>query len=125
MNFSHTTIRRTTLAALLGLGIAAVAAPGSAANKFRGKGDGGIVAEKGGSDRAYRYPIDIKGQTLLNAGNASFDISGKVQDNGAVAVRIAYGQKSASGSGRLSGTTGEGSWSGGGCGGTWTAERRG
>ena len=124
MNFSHTIVRRTTLAALLGLGLAAIAAPVSATNNFDGKWSVVIVTENGDCDRAYRYPIDIRGQTLINAGNASFDISGKVQDNGAVAVRIAYGQKSASGSGRLSGTTGEGSWSGGGCGGTWTAERR-
>lgn len=125
MNFSHTTLRRTTLAALLGVGMVMAAAPVSATSNFDGKWSVVIVTEKGDCDRAYRYPIDIRGQNLLNAGNASFDISGKVQDNGAVAVRIAYGQKSASGSGRLSGTTGEGSWSGGGCGGTWTAERRG
>jgi hypothetical protein len=125
MNFSHTTFRRTTLAALLGVGMVMAAAPVSATSNFDGKWSVVIVTEKGDCDRAYRYPIDIRGQTLINAGNASFDISGKVQDNGAVAVRIAYGQKSASGSGRLSGTTGEGSWSGGGCGGTWTAERRG
>ena len=125
MNFSHTTLRRTTLAALLGVGMVMAAAPVSATSNFDGKWSVVIVTEKGDCDRAYRYPIDIRGQNLLNAGNASFDISGKVQDNGAVAVKIAYGQKSASGSGRLSGTTGEGSWSGGGCGGTWTAERRG
>ena len=60
-----------------------------------------------------RYPIDIRNQTLINAGNTSFDISGKVQGDGAVAVRISYGDKSANGSGRLFDTTGEGHWSGG------------
>ena len=122
---SHTTFRQATLAAVLGLGIVAASAPVQATGNFDGKWSVVIVTEKGDCDRAYRYPIDIRNMTLINAGNASFDISGKVQDNGAVAVRIAYGQKSALGSGRLSGTTGEGSWSGGGCGGTWTAERRG
>jgi hypothetical protein len=32
--------------------------------------------------------------------------------------------KSANGTGRLSGNLGEGSWTGGDCSGTWTAERR-
>ena len=60
----------------------------------------------------------------MNAGNAAFDISGKVAGNGAVAVKISYGNKSASGSGRLAGSDGEGRWSGGSRAGTWTAEQR-
>ena len=127
MTFVAPLIRSTlVLGALVSCSAHAVAAPITASRgSFDGQWSILIVTEKGTCDRAYRYPIDIRGQNLVNAGNASFDISGKVQDNGAVAVKIAYGQKSASGSGRLSGTTGEGSWSGGGCGGTWTAERRG
>jgi hypothetical protein len=124
MTISHTTLRRTTLAALLGLGVLATSAPVQAIGNFDGKWSVVIVTEKGDCDRAYRYPIDIRGQSVLNAGNASFDISGKVQGDGAVMVKISYGDKHASGSGRLSGTTGEGSWSGGACAGTWTAERR-
>ena len=124
MTFSHTTLRRTTLAALLGLGVVAASAPVQATSNFDGKWSVVVVTEKGDCDRAYRYPIDIRGQNLVNAGNASFDISGKVAGDGAVAVHIAYGDKSASGSGRLSGTFGQGSWSGGACAGTWTAERR-
>jgi len=124
MTFSHNTFRRTTLAALLGLGVVAASAPVQATSNFDGKWSVVVVTEKGDCDRAYRYPIDIRGQNLVNAGNASFDISGKVAGDGAVAVHIAYGDKSASGSGRLSGTFGQGSWSGGACAGTWTAERR-
>jgi hypothetical protein len=126
MTISHTTFRRVTLAALLGVGVVAASAPVQATGNFDGKWSVVIVTEKGDCDRAYRYPIDIKGQNLVNAGNASFDISGKVAADGAVAVKISYGQKSALGSGRLFGTTGtgEGQWSGGSCAGTWTAERR-
>ena len=124
MTFSHTTLRRTTLAALLGLGVVAASAPVQATSNFDGKWSVVVVTEKGDCDRAYRYPIDIRGQNLVNAGNASFDISGKVQGDGAIAVKISYGDKSASGSGRLSGTSGQGSWSGGAGAGTWTAERR-
>jgi hypothetical protein len=124
MTISHTMIRRTTLAALLGLGVLAASAPVQATGNFDGKWSVVVVTTKGECDRAYSYPIDIRNQTLINAGNTSFDISGKVQGDGAVAVRISYGDKSANGSGRLFGTTGEGHWSGGSCAGTWTAERR-
>ena len=124
MSFSHTTLCRATVAAVLGLGIVAASAPVQATGNFDGRWSVVVVTTKGECDRAYRYPIDIRGQDLINAGNASFDISGKVAVDGAVAVKIMYGDKSASGSGQLSGTFGQGSWSGGTCAGTWTAERR-
>jgi hypothetical protein len=112
----------TVFAAVLGL--VAAAAPVSATGNFDGKWSVVVVTQKGDCDRAYRYPIDIKGQALINAGNTAFDISGKVAGDGAVAVKIRHGDKSASGSGRLSGSYGQGQWSGGSCAGTWTAERR-
>ena len=115
---------RSTLAAALGLGLVIAAAPVQATSNFDGKWSVVIVTEKGDCDRAYRYPIAIKGQSLVNAGDASFDISGKVGGDGAVAVKISYGDKHASGSGRLNGASGEGHWSGGACAGSWTAERR-
>jgi len=115
---------KITLAALLGLGLAAAAVPAQATGNFDGRWSVVVVTTKGDCDRAYRYPIAIRGETLVNAGDTAFDISGKVHTDGAVAVRISYGQKSAQGSGRLSGTSGTGHWSGGSCAGTWTAERR-
>ena len=121
------TISRTakfTLAAIVGLGLAATAIPAKATGNFDGKWSVVIVTTKGDCDRAYRYPIDIRGETVVNAGDTAFDISGRVQGNGAVAVKISYGDKSAHGIGRLSGGIGSGSWTGGACAGTWTAERR-
>ena len=121
------TISRTakfTLAAIVGLGLAATAIPAKATGNFDGKWSVVIVTTKGDCDRAYRYPIDIRGETVVNAGDTAFDISGRVQGNGAVAVKISYGDKSAHGIGRLSGGMGSGSWTGGACAGTWTAERR-
>jgi len=121
------TISRTakfTLTAVLGLGLAATAIPAQATGNFDGKWSVVVVTTKGDCDRAYRYPIAIRGETLINAGDTAFDISGRVQGNGAVAVKISYGDKSAHGQGRLSGTFGTGSWVGGSCAGTWTAERR-
>jgi hypothetical protein len=122
MTVSRTT--KFTLAAVLGLGLAATAIPANATGNFDGKWSVVVVTTKGDCDRAYRYPIAIQGETLINAGDTAFDISGHVQGNGAVAVKISYGDKSAHGLGRLSGGFGQGSWTGGSCAGTWTAERR-
>jgi hypothetical protein len=121
------TVSRTakfTLAAIVGLGLAAVAIPAKATGNFDGKWSVVVVTTQGNCDRAYRYPIAIRGETLVNAGDTAFDISGRVQGNGAVAVKISYGDKSAHGVGRLAGGMGSGSWTGGSCAGTWTAERR-
>jgi len=84
-----------------------------------------IVTEKGSCDRGYRYPIRISNGVLVNAGDLAFTITGKVTPNGAITVTVAHGSSSANGIGRLAGNIGEGSWSGGECSGTWTAERRG
>jgi hypothetical protein len=83
-----------------------------------------IVTEQGLCDRAYRAPIRITKGNLANAGAGAFTITGKVAKNGLVTVMVSQGDKSATGTGRLSGKTGTGSWSGGPCAGTWQAERR-
>ena len=83
-----------------------------------------IVTETGTCDRAYRYPIRISNGTLVNAGDEAFVIAGKASANGSVNVTVSHGEKHATGSGRLSGNAGGGSWRGGDCAGTWEAERR-
>ncbi len=123
---SQQQIRRGTVLLFAAAVVASVAtsAPSVAHSNFDGAWSVSIVTERGECDRGYRYPIAINNGVLVNAGDASFDISGTVAPNGSVAVRIAYGDKSATGHGRLSGNAGTGSWSGGSCAGTWTAERR-
>jgi len=84
-----------------------------------------VQTEKGDCDPAYRYPIRIANGHLTNAGDAAFTITGAVAPTGAITVTVSAAGKSASGSGRLAGTEGGGSWTGGSCSGSWTAERRG
>jgi hypothetical protein len=84
-----------------------------------------VHTEKGDCDPGYRYPIRIENGHLVNAGDSAFTITGAVAPTGAITVTVAAGGKSASGSGRLAGNGGGGSWSGGACSGSWTAERRG
>ena len=85
-----------------------------------------IVTEQGTCDRAYRYPVKIENGSVGYAGSASFNVSGKVGDNGSVTVTVSRGSQSARGQGRLSATDGSGMWTAGSgeCSGTWTAERR-
>jgi hypothetical protein len=109
-----------SFAGALGASAPAVSAPG-----YDGLWSVLIVTEKGTCDRAYRYPVRISKGALVNDSDSAFTITGKVGGNGAVTVTVSYGDKSASGSGRLAGDAGAGSWSGGACAGTWEAERRG
>jgi hypothetical protein len=87
-----------------------------------------IVTEKGGCDRAYRYAVAVSNGRVNYSGERSVDMSGNVASNGEVRVGISFHGQSASGSGRLSATTGAGNWHGAGssgvCAGRWEAERR-
>src|SRR6267154_5105110 len=85
-----------------------------------------IVTQKGTCDRAYRYPVRITNGAVGYAGEASFNVSGRVGANGAVTVTVSRGSQSATGTGRMSSSDGTGRWatSGGECSGSWSAERR-
>jgi hypothetical protein len=130
MTLSQTIRPASALTALAMLAISAVPAspaPMSAAKpNFDGAWSVLIVTQKGQCDRAYRYPVKIENGTVGYAGNASFTVSGKVGDSGAVVVTVARGNQSANGQGKLSSTDGSGQWvaGSGDCSGTWTAERR-
>jgi hypothetical protein len=110
---------------------AAVIAAGSMAStasfalpRYDGLWSVSIVTQKGDCDPGYRYPVRITNGTLSNAGDSNFTVSGKVGTTGAITVIVSAAGRSATGSGRLAGDAGTGSWVGGACSGTWTAERR-
>ena len=116
--------------ALLSSIAAFVGAPASAhaQEAFNGAWSVLIVTNKGSCDRAYRYPVRIRNGRVTYAGSADFTASGRVLANGNVTVSVSRGSQRASGSGRLVGRTGKGTWSGFGesaCAGTWTADKRG
>ena len=117
----------TALALLAAMTVSASPAPITAGKaSFDGAWSVLIVTQKGTCDRAYRYPIKIQNGTVDYAGSASFTVSGKVGDAGAVTVTVARGSQSATGTGHMSATDGSGTWTAasGECSGTWTAERR-
>jgi hypothetical protein len=81
----------------------------------------------GPCDATYRYPARIVGGRVTQADNDfSYQISGAVAASGAIAVAVYRGGQSATGYGRLRGSSGAGRWSAGGnmCYGTWSAMRR-
>jgi hypothetical protein len=108
------------------------ALPGALPATARGAFDGNwsvlVVTQHGGCDQAYRYAIHIvNGRVTYD--DSSFNVSGSVDANGRVRVNISAGGQGASGSGQLSGNSGQGQWRGqssnSGCSGYWQAERRG
>jgi hypothetical protein len=128
MTKSQKNLRNFTLAGAFAATVAAMGAAGSPATSapsYDGLWSVVIVTERGTCDRAYRYPIRISRGTVVNAGDSPATITGRVGGNGSVTVTVSYGNQRATGSGRLNGVSGGGSWSGGECSGRWEAERRG
>src|SRR6185503_11721541 len=97
-------------AAILSASAVPASAPASARSNYDGTWSVLIVTQKGTCDRAYRYPVKIDNGSVGYAGDASFTVSGKVGQNGALTVTVARGSQSAKGTGRLSSSDGSGMW---------------
>jgi hypothetical protein len=111
------------------LGGALCTAPAATArSQFDGNWSVLIVTDSGNCDRAYRYALHIANGGITYP-DQSIAISGHVSARGRVHVNVDAGGQYASGSGRISGDTGAGTWSGHSstsqCSGHWQAERRG
>lgn len=126
MNGSRHVIRYGAAGALVAAASLLVGSTSSfAVPRYDGLWSVSIVTEQGDCDRGYRYPVRISNGSLANAGDQTFTITGNVNPNGAITVSVSAAGKSANGSGKLAGDIGGGSWHGGRCSGTWSAERRG
>jgi hypothetical protein len=112
------------LAAALAVSAAGVA---SAATPYDGRWSVVIQTTRGNCDQAYRYGLAIVNGNVTYDGGGGFDVRGRVGAGGAVHVRVSSGKSYADGSGRLSRSSGGGTWRGVGngvCSGRWLAERR-
>jgi hypothetical protein len=100
----------------------------SASSAFDGDWSVLIQTRVGECTPTYRYGVRIQNGEVLNGGGEPVEVEGHVARNGAVRVTVAAGGQEAHGAGRLSRTTGGGTWRGQGsagtCAGTWVAERR-
>ena len=87
-----------------------------------------IVTEAGECDRAYRYGVSIDHGRIVYDGTAGVELSGTVDPGGRVSATVQRGEQGATGTGRLSGARGRGTWRGKSsasqCSGYWEAERR-
>jgi len=87
-----------------------------------------IVTEAGECDRAYRYAVQIDHGRLVYDGTAGVELTGTVDQSGRVSATVQRGEQGATGTGRLSGGRGRGTWRGKSsasqCSGYWEAERR-
>jgi hypothetical protein len=108
------------------LAFAAFASAGvsAASSPYDGRWSLNIVTQRGACD-TYNFPVNITNGAVTFPGLVK--ASGRVASGGAVRVNVAAGDKSASGSGKLSQGSGSGRWTGKSgdakCSGTWNAQR--
>jgi len=84
-----------------------------------------FVTQYGGCDPTYKFTVEIRNGIIFHPNLRR--LRGRVAPSGAISASVAVEQKYATGSGRLSHSTGRGTWRGSSgsatCGGYWTAQR--
>jgi hypothetical protein len=109
-------------------GLAVSTGPTPAKSNFDGQWSVLIITEDGTCDRAYRYPVKVVNGVLSYEGEAGVEISGRVDPSGRIKATVQRGEQSANGSGRLTSSSGTGTWKGKSsttaCAGRWEAEKR-
>ena len=108
--------------------IAVLCVPGSALaadSKFDGSWDLAFVTRSGHCDPSYNFSVNILQGHISHPNLVRF--TGNVAKSGATRASVRVGEKFALGAGRLSQSSGGGSWRGYSgsekCSGTWTAQR--
>jgi len=110
------------------IGLAAAHGHVRAASNFDGQWSVLIITEDGTCDRAYRYAVKVVNGVLRYDGEAAVSLSGRVDPSGKLNATVQRGDQRANGSGRLSSSSGTGTWKGKSsttaCSGRWEAEKR-
>jgi hypothetical protein len=114
--------RKTILASRMLLLLAMSIATPAAAATFDGAWNVQIASSNMACPSGTSVSIGINNGQVAS-GNAMVTASGHVADAGAISVTLVSGMKRAVGSGRLTATSGSGTWRGALCSGTWTAQR--
>lgn len=113
--------RKTIIATSLLLLATSAAAPASAAT-FDGEWNVQIASQNTACGGGATVLIGINNGQVAST-SASVTASGRVADAGNISVTLISGMKRAKGFGRLTSTSGSGTWRGALCFGTWTAQR--
>jgi hypothetical protein len=86
-----------------------------------------ITMDRGNCDPISQLTVDIHGGAMQYVNDSAVSVQGQVIGDGQVRVHLTHGSHKATGSGRLSASSGTGTWHGTGlassCGGRWSAER--
>jgi hypothetical protein len=113
---------KTTIATRILFAVAMSATTPAAAATFDGEWNVQIASSNVACPSGTSVSIGINnGQVASN--HAMVIASGRVADAGTINVTLSSGMKRAVGSGRLTTTSGSGTWRGALCSGTWTAQR--
>lgn len=103
----------------------AVTCTAHARSIYDGSWDLTFLTNRGACDRAYNFTVNVAGGIVTHPNLVRF--RGYVARSGAVRASVTVQDKYAAGSGRLSGASGQGTWSGYAgserCSGSWTARR--
>jgi hypothetical protein len=118
--FSKRYFSKTSVAARI-LMLVGTSTPAAAAS-FDGQWNVRIASTKVACPNGTSVSIGIN-NGKVESSNAMISASGHVADAGSINVTLTSGIKRAIGSGRLSATSGSGTWHGALCSGTWTAQR--
>ncbi len=118
-------MNRHLLAILVGCTAQLFAAAADARSAYDGAWNITFVTQVGDCSPTYNYSVNIDNGVITSPNVQTF--RGNVTRSGAVRASVTMQEKRASGSGKLSGVWGRGTWSGYSgdqrCAGSWTAQR--
>ena len=123
--FGEINMKKLSLCATATCLFVALAGTAHARSAYDGSWDLAFVTQRGACDPAYNFTVNISNGVVTHPNLVKF--RGYVAKSGAVRASVAVQDKYASGSGRLSSTSGRGTWSGfagnARCSGYWSAQR--
>src|ERR1039458_2537960 len=96
------------LAILAGCAWQLVATAAEARSSYDGQWNITFVTQSGDCSPTYNYPVNIENGVITSPGAATF--RGDVTSSGAVRASVTVQEKHASGSGKLTGVLGRGTW---------------
>jgi hypothetical protein len=114
-------LKSATVARVLMLVGTILATPAAAAT-FDGEWNVHIASSNAACSSGVSVSIGINNGQVAST-SAAVTASGRVAEAGNISVTLASGMKRAVGLGRLTGTSGSGTWRAALCSGTWTAQR--
>ena len=118
-------MNRLLLCVITATGLSALTGEAHARSAYDGSWDLVFVTQSGGCDPSYNFTVNISNGVVSHPNLVKF--SGYVAKSGAVRASVTVHEKHAAGSGRLSASSGHGTWRGyagsARCAGYWSARR--